>query len=45
MDNQYVNINEFIKNYDNQNVDFNYSDDDIYYSDFISNYEEVQKKL
>lgn len=41
MDNQYVNINEFIKNYDNQNVDFNYNDDDIYYNDFISNYEEI----
>lgn len=41
MDNQYVNINEFIKNYDNKNVDFNYNDDDIYYNDFISNYEEI----
>lgn len=41
MDNQYVNINEFIKNYDNQNVDFNYNDDDIYYNDFITNYEEI----
>lgn len=41
MDNQYININEFIKNYDNKNVDFNYNDDDIYYNDFISNYEEV----
>lgn len=41
MDNQYVNINEFIKNYDNQNIDFNYNDDDIYYNDFISNYEEI----
>lgn len=41
MDNQYVNINEFIKNYDNQNIDFSYNDDDIYYNDFITNYEEV----
>lgn len=41
MDNQYVNINEFIKNYDNQNIDFNYNDDDIYYNDFITNYEEI----
>lgn len=41
MDNQYVNINEFIKSYDNKNVDFNYNDDDIYYNDFISNYEEI----
>lgn len=41
MDNQYVNINEFIKNYDNKNVDFNYNDDDIFYNDFISNYEEI----
>lgn len=41
MDNQYINVNEFIKNYDNQNIDFNYNDDDIYYNDFITNYEEV----
>lgn len=42
MDNQYINVNEFIKNYDNKNVDFNYSnDDDIFYNDFITNYEEV----
>lgn len=41
MDNQYVNINEFIKNYDNQNDDFIYNDNDIYYNDFISNYEEI----
>lgn len=41
MDNQYVNINDFIKNYDNQNIDFSYNDDDIYYNDFITNYEEV----
>lgn len=37
----YINVNEFIKNYDNKNVDFNYNDDDIYYNDFISNYEEI----
>ena len=36
----YMNINEFIKNYDNQNNDFNYNDNDIYYNDFISNYDE-----
>lgn len=41
MDNQYININEFIKSYDKQNIDFNYNDDDIYYNDFITNYEEI----
>lgn len=41
MDNQYINVNEFIKNYDNQNIDFNYNDDDLFYNDFISNYEEI----
>ena len=42
MDNQYVNINEFIKNYDNKNEECIYnSNDDIYYNDFITNYEEV----
>lgn len=39
--NDYINVNDFIKNYDNQNNDFNFSDNDIYYNDFISNYEEV----
>lgn len=42
MDNQYINVNEFIKNYDNKNDDFNYNNsDDIFYNDFISNYEEL----
>lgn len=42
MDNQYINVNEFIKNYDNKNDDFNYNNiDDIFYNDFITNYEEV----
>lgn len=36
----YININDFIKSYDNQNNDFNYNDNDIFYNDFISNYEE-----
>ena len=46
MDNQYVNINEFMKNYDNKNEECIYnSSDDIYYNDFISNYEEVQKNV
>lgn len=38
--NDYININDFIKNYDNQNNDFNYSDNDIFYNEYISNYEE-----
>ena len=42
MDNQYININEFIKSYDTKNDDFSYNNnDDIYYNDFITNYEEV----
>lgn len=36
----YININDFIKSYDNKNNDFNYNDNDIFYNDFISNYEE-----
>lgn len=36
----YININDFIKNYDNQNNDFNYSDNDLFYNEYISNYEE-----
>lgn len=39
----YININDFIKNYDNQNNDFNYSDNDLFYNDFISNYEEFSE--
>lgn len=40
--NDYINVNDFIKNYDNQNDDLNYNNcDDIYYNDFITNYEEV----
>lgn len=38
--NDYININDFIKNYDNQNNDFNYSDNDLFYNEYISNYEE-----
>lgn len=41
--NDYININDFIKNYDNQNNDFNYSDNDLFYNDFISNYEEFSE--
>ena len=41
--NEYININSFIKNYDNQNNDFNYSDNDLFYNDFISNYEEFSE--
>lgn len=39
----YININDFIKNYDNQNNDFNYNDNDIFYNEFISNYEEFSE--
>lgn len=39
----YININDFIKSYDNKNNDFNYSDNDIFYNDFISNYEEFSE--
>ena len=42
MDN-YINVNNFIKNYDNKNNDFNYNqDDNIYYNDFISNYDIIE---
>ena len=37
----YMNINEFIKNYDELNTDFNFSNNDLYYNDFISNYNEL----
>lgn len=37
----YVNVNEFIKNYDNKNTDFDFSNNDLFYNDFISNYEEL----
>ena len=39
--NDYINVNDFIKNYDNQNDCIYNNDDDIYYNDFITNYEEV----
>lgn len=36
----YININSFIKNYDEINTDFNFNKDDLFYNKFISNYEE-----
>ena len=40
--NNYIDVNDFIKKYDNQNDDLNYNNsEDIYYNDFITNYEEV----
>lgn len=39
--NDYININDIIKNYDEKNNDYNYSDSELFYNDFISNYEEV----
>lgn len=41
--NDYININSFIKNYDETNTDFNFNKDDLFYNDFISNYEELEK--
>lgn len=38
--NDYININDFIKNYDEKNTDFNFNNNDLYYNDFISNYDE-----
>lgn len=38
--NDYININSFIKNYDEINTDFDFNNNDLYYNDFISNYEE-----
>lgn len=40
-DNEYININSFIKNYDELNTDFDFSNNDLYYNDFISNYNEL----
>ena len=37
----YVNINDIIKNYDEKNNNYNYNNDDLFYNEFISNYEEV----
>lgn len=37
----YMNINEFIKNYDELNTDFDFNNNDLYYNDFISNYNEL----
>lgn len=39
-DNEYININSFIKNYDEINTNTDFENSDIYYNDFISNYEE-----
>lgn len=39
--NDCININDIIKNYDEKNNNYNYNNDDLFYNDFISNYEEV----
>lgn len=39
----YMNVNEFIKNYDEKNTDFNFNKDDLFYNEFISNYEEFSE--
>lgn len=39
----YMNINEFIKSYDEKNNDFDFSNNDLYYNEFISNYEELSE--
>lgn len=42
--NDYININSFIKNYDNYNNNFDYNNsDDLFYNDFISNYQEIEE--
>lgn len=42
-DNSYININSFIKNYDNYNNNFDYENKDLFYNDFISNYQEIEE--
>ena len=42
--NEYININSFIKNYDELNDNFDYNNsDDLFYNDFISNYNELEE--
>lgn len=42
-DNSYININSFIKSYDEINTDFNFNKDDLFYNEYISNYEEFSE--
>lgn len=39
-DNSYININSFIKNYDEMNTNTDFNDNDIFYNEYISNYDE-----
>ena len=41
--NDYININLFIKNYDDFNSNFNYENDDLFYNDYVSNYSEIEE--
>lgn len=38
--NDYININSFIKSYDEINTNMDYNNSDIFYNEYISNYEE-----
>lgn len=41
--NDYININLFIKNYDDFNSNFDYKNDDLLYNDYVSNYNEIEE--
>ena len=42
--NDYININSFIKKYDDFNSNFDYNNsDDLFYNDFVSNYNEIEE--
>ena len=42
-----ISVNQLISKVDEYNInyDFNNNNDDLYYNDFICNYDEVQKKI
>lgn len=41
--NDYINLNKFVKDYDEYNNNFDYNNNDLYYNDFVSNYEELEE--
>lgn len=42
-DNSYININSFIKNYDEFNSNYNFENNDLFYNDYISSYQEIEE--
>lgn len=41
--NDYINLNKFVKDYDEYNNNYDYNNSDLYYNDFVSNYEELEE--